>query len=103
MCRVMGAPARRAAPRDPAPTGTRKRGILDNAGTLTISRIASDLFTFAFFVVLSRIFGQEGIGQYSFAMALTGFFGLFGDFGLYNLSVKEISRGASSTAPSNRS
>lgn len=90
--------ARRAAPRDPAPTGTRKRGILDNAGTLTISRIASDLFTFAFFVVLSRIFGQEGIGQYSFAMALTGFFGLFGDFGLYNLSVKEISRGASSTA-----
>ena len=56
------------------------------------------MFTFVLFVVLSRTFGQDGIGQYSFAMALTGFFGLFGDFGLYNLSVKEISRGASSTA-----
>ncbi len=82
----------------PGPAPPRRRGILHNFGTLMVSRVASDLFTFVFFVVLSRIFGQEGIGQYSFAMALTGFFGLFGDFGLYNLSVKEISRSEGSVA-----
>jgi O-antigen/teichoic acid export membrane protein len=66
--------------------------VLRNFGTLTGVRIASDLFTFAFFVALSRVYGQEGLGQYSFAMALTGLFALFGDFGLTNLTIKEASR-----------
>ncbi len=91
-------PGRPAPPTTGAPKAPRKLGILHNASAMMFSRAASDLFTFLFFVVLSRVFGQEGIGQYSFAMALTGFFGLFGDFGLYNLSVKEISRSRSSVA-----
>lgn len=65
--------------------------ILRNFGRLSAVKVASDLFTFAYFVVASRVFGQEGIGEYSFAMALTGFFALFGDFGLYNLTIKEAS------------
>lgn len=66
--------------------------ILKNFSTLTVVKLASDVFTFVLFVVLSRIFGQDGIGQYSFAMAVTGFFALFADFGLYNLTIKEASR-----------
>ena len=49
------------------------------------------LFTFILFVLISRKFGQEGIGQYSFAVGLTGFFAVCADFGLYNYSIKEIS------------
>jgi O-antigen/teichoic acid export membrane protein len=63
-----------------------------NFGWLSMSRIAGDLLTFVLFVVLSRAFGQEGVGQYAFAMGLTGFFAAAADFGLYNLTVKELSR-----------
>lgn len=63
-----------------------------NFSFLVVGKILGDAFTFLFFVVLSRIFGQEGIGQYSFAMALTGFFAVLADFGFYHLSIKEISR-----------
>ena len=70
--------------------------IFRNFGFLTIGKIIGDLFTFLFFVVLSRTFGEEGIGQYSFAMALTGFFAVFSDFGLYPFTIKEISRHTSS-------
>ncbi|MDL1981415.1 MAG: oligosaccharide flippase family protein [Deltaproteobacteria bacterium] len=66
--------------------------IFRNFGFLTIGKILGDVFTFTFFVVLSRIFGQDGVGQYSFAMAFTGFFVVFADFGLYHLSIKEMSR-----------
>lgn len=70
--------------------------IFRNFGFLTIGKILGDLFTFLFFVVISRTFGEEGIGQYSFAMALTGFFAVFSDFGLYPFTIKEISRHTSS-------
>jgi O-antigen/teichoic acid export membrane protein len=65
-----------------------------NFGWLSMGRIAGDLLTFVLFVVLSRAFGQEGVGQYAFAMGLTGFFAAAADFGLYNLTVKELSRHA---------
>jgi O-antigen/teichoic acid export membrane protein len=63
-----------------------------NFGSLTASRVAGDVLTFLLFIVLSRTFGQEGVGQYSFAMGLTGVFAAIADFGLYNLTVKELSR-----------
>jgi O-antigen/teichoic acid export membrane protein len=66
--------------------------ILRNLGFLTVGKLLGDLFTFLFFVALSRYFGDDGIGQYSFAIAFTGFFEVLANFGLYNLSVKEISR-----------
>jgi O-antigen/teichoic acid export membrane protein len=71
---------------------TRARKILQNFGFLTLGKTLGDAFFFLFFVVLSRFFGPEGIGQYSFAVALTGFFAVFSDFGLYSFSVKELSR-----------
>ena len=51
-----------------------------------------DVALFILFVFLSRAFGQEGIGLYSLAMALTGFFAVVGDFGLNPYAIKELSR-----------
>ena len=50
------------------------------------------------FITISRSFGQEGVGLYTFAMALTGFFAVFADFGLYHLSVRQISLDVNSQA-----
>ena len=63
-----------------------------NAGFLTLGRSLGDIFAFLLFVTLSRVYGQDGIGQYSFAIGFTGFFAVFSGFGLYHLSIKELSR-----------
>ena len=63
-----------------------------NFGSLTAGKMLGDLFAFLLFVVCSRLYGQEGIGQYSFAMALAGFFMVLSDFGLELLSIKEMAR-----------
>ena len=65
--------------------------ILRNFGFLTTGRILGDLFIFVLFVVISRKFGKEGIGNYSFAIALTGFFMILASFGLTKLSIKVMS------------
>jgi len=57
-----------------------------------MGKILGDGFTFLLFIILSRDFGQEGIGEYSLAMAITGFFAAISEFGLYHYSIKEMSR-----------
>ena len=66
--------------------------IIRNFGFLTSGRVLGDLFTFVLFVALSRRFGAEGIGTYSFAMTLTGTVGIVAEFGLSALCIKEVSR-----------
>ncbi|HNP59527.1 MAG TPA: flippase [Nitrospirales bacterium] len=66
--------------------------IFRNFGYLTIGKLLADGCTFLFFLVLARTYGQEGIGQYSFAMALTGVLSVFADFGIQTLSIKNLSR-----------
>ncbi|MCP4422876.1 MAG: flippase [Chloroflexi bacterium] len=68
------------------------RKFLRNLGFLTIGKITGDAFLFLYFLVLSRLFGTEGVGHYSFAMALTGFFAIIADFGFYSFSIKELSQ-----------
>ncbi|MCG6939232.1 MAG: oligosaccharide flippase family protein, partial [Gammaproteobacteria bacterium] len=70
--------------------------IFKNFSFLMVGKIVGDAFTFGLFIVLSRAYGQEGIGEYSFAMAYTGFFVVAADFGLYNLSIKDMSRNSCS-------
>jgi len=70
----------------------RFKKILKNFGSLAGAKSLGDLFTFLLFVFLSRTFGQEGIGQYSLAIALTAFFAVASEFGLYHYSIKELSR-----------
>lgn len=66
--------------------------IFRNFGYLTVGKVLADVFTFLFFLVLARTYAQEGIGQYSFAMALTSVLVVFADFGIQNLSIKNMSR-----------
>ncbi|HET8649120.1 MAG TPA: flippase [Gemmatimonadales bacterium] len=59
---------------------------------LTVSRIAADLIFLGFYLALSRRFGTEGIGQYSFSLALTALvFGVVTS-GLTDYMVREVSR-----------
>ena len=66
--------------------------ILQNFTFLALGKTLGDIFTFILFVSLSREFGTVGIGQYSFAMGLTGFCVVLADFGLYEFTVKKLSR-----------
>jgi O-antigen/teichoic acid export membrane protein len=69
-----------------------KGRILKNLGSLSVGKLTADLAAFGLFVVISRQLGEEGVGQYSFAMAITGFLMVFADFGLEFLSTRELSR-----------
>ncbi len=66
--------------------------IVGNFGLLTAFKLLSDAFTFGLFVVLSRIFGETGIGAYSFAVGVGSGFAVIADFGLYRLSIKDLAR-----------
>lgn len=72
--------------------------IFKNFSFLTFGKLSGDFFNLILFVILSREFGQEGIGKYSFAFGFTSFFAVLADFGLYNYSIREISRNKDSTA-----
>jgi len=68
------------------------RAVCRNFGFLAVGRVSANLCAFVFFALLSRAFGQEGIGQYSFATACAGFFAVGADFGLYEFTMRELSR-----------
>ncbi len=68
------------------------RKIFLNFAFLSTGKILGDGLLFLLFVTLARWFGTEGLGMYSFAIALTGFFAAVSDYGLFQFSVKEISR-----------
>lgn len=70
----------------------KRPNLLRSFGWLTLGRTAGDACLFAMFVVLSATYGPEGIGRYSFAIALTGLFAALADFGLYPFSLVEYSR-----------
>ncbi|HMB75392.1 MAG TPA: flippase [Kiloniellaceae bacterium] len=66
--------------------------ILRNFFSLSTGKVLGDLVTFVFFIVLSRAFGEEGLGHYSLATVTGGFCLLASDFGLYQYTVREISK-----------
>ena len=73
-------------------TKTDKKSPLKNFSYMAVSKVAGDIFTLAFFVLLSRTYGQEGAGHYSFAMVYTTFFYLLSEYGLESLVVKDINQ-----------
>jgi O-antigen/teichoic acid export membrane protein len=84
--------------RDDGSSRGRAGTIFRNFSSLALGKVLGDACTFLFFVVVSREFGREGIGLYSFAIAFTAFFAAFAEFGLYQLTVREVSRRRSETA-----
>ena len=57
-----------------------------------MGKLLGDAFLFVTIVVLSRLFGEVGIGRYAFAIGYTGFFAVFSDYGLSTLTLKELGR-----------
>lgn len=66
--------------------------IAKNTSILFISEILNKILTFAYTIFMVRHLGAEGFGMIAFAMAFTGIFAIFIDFGLSQLSVRDISR-----------
>ncbi len=66
--------------------------IFQNFGFLTAGKLLGDVFVFVMFVLLSREFGKQGIGEYSFAMAITSLLMILANYGLTELCDKEMSR-----------
>ena len=66
--------------------------IARNTTVLLVAQAASYLLAFVYMMYLARYLGAAGFGILSFALAFTGIFGVFTDFGLHPLMVREIAR-----------
>ncbi len=66
--------------------------VLKNIFSLTSAKIFGDIFLFFLFISITRKYGEEGIGIYSFAIAFTGYFAILSDWGLYNYSIKFLAK-----------
>lgn len=64
--------------------------VAHNYGAQFAGQIAGDACLFALFVFISRKFGPEPIGQYSFAMGIASSVGVFGSFGLNTYTLREL-------------
>ena len=63
-----------------------------NAVSLTVGRVIGDFSAFLFIVYISRRFGEYELGQYSFAIAISGFFMVVSDYGLEFHSIRNLSK-----------
>jgi O-antigen/teichoic acid export membrane protein len=66
--------------------------IAKNTIALFIGQAASYILSFFCIIYIARSLGPAGFGVLSFAIAFAGIFAVFGDIGLQQLSVREISR-----------
>ena len=66
--------------------------IAQNTTVLLVAQAASYLLAFGYMMYLARYLGAAGFGILSFALAFAGIFGVFTDFGLHPLMVREIAR-----------
>lgn len=66
--------------------------MLERTSWLVGGRLASDVMALVFYIALARVFGQDGIGDYSFAFAIAAFLGLGVELGLPSLLTREIAR-----------
>jgi O-antigen/teichoic acid export membrane protein len=66
--------------------------IFANLGSVGLLKGVADVFVFATFVFMARHFSAEGLGEYSFALALTGFVSLAGNFGFDSFAIRDVAR-----------
>ena len=69
-----------------------KNSFIRNTSFVGISRIIESIISYVIIVLISRYLGAEGLGQYSFIFAFVGIFFIFGDFGLSQLLIKDLSK-----------
>jgi O-antigen/teichoic acid export membrane protein len=68
------------------------RRIAKNTTVLLVAQVASYLLSFFYMMYAARYLAPANFGILSFAIAFTGIFAIFGDFGLQPLMVREIAR-----------
>lgn len=71
------------------------RRIAKNTLVLFVAQIVSMGLGFFYILYTARYLGTEGFGVLSFALAFTGIFGVFADFGLNTLTTREVARNQS--------
>jgi len=74
------------------------RRITRNTTVLLAAQVASYLLSFFYMMYAARYLAPANFGILSFAIAFTGIFAIFGDFGLQPLLVREVARDRT-TAP----
>jgi len=73
-------------------TGTSIVRIFKNTSYLTIGEFTSRGLSFALTILIARFLGDTAFGQYSFAVAFCAIFIIIADFGLWNLTIREVAR-----------
>ena len=68
------------------------RTIGKNTAVLFFSKILSSVLCFLYMIRIARYLGPNGFGVLCFSLAFTRIFGIFTDFGLHLLTVREVSR-----------
>lgn len=68
----------------------RKIRILQNLGWLTGGQLVGDFAAFIFFILLSRHFGPEGIGDYAFGLAVAMVGRTLVSLGVDNFGIREV-------------
>lgn len=66
--------------------------IAKNMMFLLASQIITLAINFFYTTYTARYLGAEGLGVLSFALAFAGIFGLFSDFGINSLTIREVAR-----------
>jgi O-antigen/teichoic acid export membrane protein len=66
--------------------------IAKNALTLMGASLWNKVLDFALIIWATSVVGPEGIGKYYFAVAVIGFLGTVGDYGLVTLTLREVAR-----------
>ena len=66
--------------------------IAKNTGVLFSSQAITSLLGFFFVMYVARYLGAEGFGVLSFALAFGSIFGVFTNFGLTELTIREVAR-----------
>ena len=70
-----------------------------NAAWLLGCRISGDFLNLLLFVLISRVFGPAGVGEYAYCFAVVGFIWVIGNLGIDDYGLREYMR----IEPSNRS
>jgi O-antigen/teichoic acid export membrane protein len=63
-----------------------------NAAWLLICRVAADLLNLLFFILVSRVFGPEGTGEYAYGFAIAGFVYATTTLGIEDYAIREYTR-----------
>jgi O-antigen/teichoic acid export membrane protein len=68
------------------------RKVAYNVVVSSAAKILSTVFALIGIGLITRYLGQEGFGVYTTALAFLAFFGALGDWGIYQVATREISR-----------